>query len=149
MGYKSASSYVLRPIVLCLFLFVSTVNAQSIFGKWKSMDEKTGKAVSIVKIYEEDGKVFGDVIRILDESKRDDICTKCEGENKNQKIEGMTIIKNLEKDGHCFGKGTILDPQNGKIYKAKIWLNGDNPNILNVRGYIGLLYRTQNWVRVE
>jgi uncharacterized protein (DUF2147 family) len=124
-------------------------NAQSIFGKWKTMDEKTGEAESIVKIYEKDGKVFGDIVRILDETEREALCTKCEGKNKGQKIEGMTIIKNVEKDGHCFGGGTILDPKSGEVYKAKIWLNEDNPNILNVRGYIGLLYRTQNWIRVE
>lgn len=133
---------------LAFFLFLMPLHAQSIFGKWKSLDEKTGKAVSIVEIYEKEGKVYGDIVRVLNKNSRDSLCIHCKGENKNQKIEGMTIIMNLEKDGHCFGKGTILDPKSGEIYKAKIWLNPDNPNILNVRGYIGLLYRSQNWIRV-
>lgn len=134
---------------LAFFLFILPINAQSVFGKWKTIDEKTGKAVSIVEIYEKEGKVFGDIIRVLDKNSRDSLCTQCKGENKNKKIEGMTIIMNLEKDGHCFGKGSILDPKSGEVYKAKIWLNPDNPNILNVRGYIGLLYRSQNWIRVS
>lgn len=129
--------------------FVSVLNAQSVFGKWKTIDDETGKAKAIVNIYEKNGKIFGDIVRVLKESDRDKLCTKCEGERKGQKIEGMTIIENMEKHGDQFEDGTILDPNNGKIYKAKIWLNEDNPNILSVRGYIGFLYRTQNWVRME
>lgn len=140
----------IRNLSIVFFLiFISTVNAQSIFGKWKTMDDKTGKAKAIVNIYEKNGKVHGDIVRILEESKRNKLCTECEGKQKGQKIEGLTIIKNMEKEGDQFENGTILDPENGKVYEAKIWLNEDNPNILNVRGYIGFLYRTQNWVRVQ
>lgn len=140
----------MKNLTIIFFLFfVSIVNAQSVFGKWKTMDDETGKAKAIVNIYEKNGKVFGDIVRVLKESERDKLCTECDGERKGQKIEGMTIIENMEKDGDQFENGTILDPENGKIYKAKIWLNEDNPNILNVRGYIGFLYRTQNWVRME
>lgn len=134
--------------VVFLFFFISNLNAQSIFGKWKTIDGE-GVAKSIVKIYEENGEIQGDVVRILKSSAREKLCVECEGERKNKKIEGMTIIRNMEKDGEQFKGGTILDPENGKVYDAKIWLNEDNPDILNVRGYIGFLYRTQNWVRVE
>ena len=135
-------------IIFCMF-FISFANAQSIFGKWKTMDDETGTEKAIVNIYEKNGKVFGKVVRVLKESERNKRCTACEGERKGQKIEGMTIIENLEKTGEQYKNGTVLDPENGKVYKAKVWLNKDNPNILNVRGYIGLLYRTQNWVRLE
>lgn len=139
----------LKNISVVLLLFsVATGSAQSVFGKWKTVDEN-GVAKSIVKIYEENGELQGDVIRIMKESERDKLCTECEGERKNKKIEGMTIIKNMVKNRGQFEGGTILDPENGKTYKAKIWLNEDNPNILNVRGYIGFLYRTQNWIRLE
>lgn len=131
-----------------LFLFISNLNAQSIFGKWKTINGE-GVAKSIVKIYEENGEIKGDVVRILKSSARDKLCVKCKDERKNEKIEGMTIIKDMEKEGNRFKGGTILDPENGKVYEAKIWLNEDNPDILNVRGYIGFLYRTQNWIRVE
>lgn len=141
-------AFIKNTALAFLLLSISTMSAQGVFGKWKTIDEN-GIAKSIVKIYEENGELKGDVIRILKESERDNLCTECEGELKNKKIEGMTIIKNMVKKRDQFEGGTILDPENGKTYKAKIWLNEDNPNILNVRGYIGFLYRTQNWVRLQ
>jgi uncharacterized protein (DUF2147 family) len=37
----------------------------------------------------------------------------------------------------------ILDPEDGKAYKAEVWAEGGK---LKVRGYVGFLYRTQTWV---
>jgi uncharacterized protein (DUF2147 family) len=44
--------------------------------------------------------------------------------------------------------GQIIDPNNGKIYKSNLKLNG---NTLDVRGFIGFsaLGRTQHWHRVK
>jgi uncharacterized protein (DUF2147 family) len=123
--------------------------SQNVVGEWKTIDDDTGVAKSIVEVYKEDGKVFGMVKRILREDKRDVRCTECEGERKNEKVEGMVILRNLTKDDDEFTDGTITDPENGKTYDAKIWLNEDDPNTLMVRGYISFLYRTQEWKRVE
>ena len=123
--------------------------SQNVIGEWKTIDDDTGVAKSIVEVYKEDGKVFGMVKRILREDKRDVRCTECEGERKNEKVEGMVILRNLTKDDDEFTDGTITDPENGKTYDAKIWLNEDDPNTLMVRGYISFLYRTQEWKRVE
>ena len=38
--------------------------------------------------------------------------------------------------------GTILDPEDGKVYKAEVWVEDGK---LKVRGYIGFLYKTQTW----
>jgi len=42
-----------------------------------------------------------------------------------------------------------MDPENGKVYDCKVWVDEDEPDKLNVRGYIGFFYRTQNWYRVK
>jgi len=131
------------------FLYVNLMFSQNVVGEWKTIDDDTGVAKSIVEVYKEDGKVFGKVKRILREDKRDVRCTECEGERKNEKVEGMVILRNLTKDDDEFTDGTITDPENGKTYDAKIWLNEDDPNTLMVRGYISFLYRTQEWKRVE
>jgi uncharacterized protein (DUF2147 family) len=130
------------------FLFGNLIYAQDVFGEWKTIDDDTGVAKSIVEIYKEDGKVFGKVKRILREDKRDVRCTECKGDKKNQKVEGMVILKNLTKDDDEFTDGSITDPENGKTYDAKIWLKDDEPNTLMVRGYVAFLYRTQEWKRV-
>jgi len=61
----------------------------------------------------------------------------------------MEIIREMEKDDDEWEDGTILDPKNGKVYDCKLWVDEDDPNILNVRGYIAFFFRTQIWKRVE
>lgn len=115
-------------------------------GLWQTTDDDTGETKSIVKIYEQDGKYSGRIIEILTD-KRDALCTECTGKQKNQPIEGLVIIRNLEKDGEEWNGGTILDPEKGAEYRLVAWFEED-PNKLFIRGkhWTGL-YRTQTWIR--
>ncbi len=61
----------------------------------------------------------------------------------------MEIIREMEKDDDEYEDGTIMDPNNGKIYDCKLWVDKNNERILKVRGYIAFFYRTQTWHRVE
>lgn len=140
----------MKIILLSISLLsVNLILAQDIFGDWKTVDDDSGVEKSIVEIYKEEDQVFGKVKKILKEDERDRRCSKCEGEQKDQKIEGMVILESLSKDGEEYTDGRITDPENGKTYDAKIWLNDEDPNILMVRGYVSLFYRTQEWKRVE
>ncbi len=136
-------------ILIVLLLFITSfASAQSeIIGKWKTIDDNTGEAKSIVVIYKKGSKIYGKIDRILKESDRDKLCKECEGEDYNKPIEGMVILKGLQKDGNEYEDGTIMDPENGKVYKCKIWVDEDDPNVLNVRGYIAFLFRTQQWIK--
>ncbi|WP_461532824.1 DUF2147 domain-containing protein [Sinomicrobium sp.] len=134
--------------VLCMCT-VFSVSAQSVFGKWKTIDDETGQEKSIVEIYEEDGKVYGKVVEILNKDRQDARCDKCKGEKKDQPILNMIIIDGLKKDGNEYSGGTILDPNKGKEYKCKIWVDEEDQGKLNVRGYVAFLFRTQNWFRVD
>lgn len=135
------------------FLFVAvagifSVNAQ-VTGKWKTIDDKTGDAKSIVEIYEQNGKIYGKVVEILNPAKKNSKCDKCDGADKGKPIEGLIIIKGLKKDGDKYTDGDILDPQKGKLYSCTIKLDGKDK--LDVRGYMGIsmLGRTQVWHRVK
>ncbi len=122
---------------------------QSVLGKWKTIDDETGKAKSIVEIYEKSGLIYGKITDIIDVDKKKSLCTACTGEEKNKPIIGLIIIKGLKKDGKEYNSGKILDPVTGKKYKCFITLEGNDK--LNVRGYIGvsLFGRTQTWNRVK
>ncbi|WP_422079724.1 DUF2147 domain-containing protein [Ulvibacterium sp.] len=133
----------------CLF-FSYTVNSQSVFGKWKTIDDRTGNPKAIVDIYEKDGLMHGKIIKILEEGKEDALCIKCDGAQKNKPIVGMKIIDSLEENTYGEWKGkTLFDPEQGMTFKCKIWLNPKNQNELKVRGYLAFFYRTQTWIRVE
>lgn len=135
--------------LLTIALISVTGFAQSVLGDWKTIDDNSGEAKSIVSIYERDGKIYGKVKEIFNEERRDAVCIECTGKDKNKPVLGLEIIKGLEKDGDEYNEGTITDPENGKQYKCYIVL--EEPNKLKVRGYVGfsLLGRTQYWVREE
>lgn len=137
----------LATIALGVFATVS-MQAQSVVGKWKTIDDETGKAKSIVEISEKNGVYSGKVIEILSD-KKDAKCEKCPSDRKGKPVKGLTIINGLKKDGAEFSGGKILDPVSGKEYKCIIKLNGANK--LDVRGYVGIsaLGRTQTWQRVN
>ncbi|MGB7393036.1 MAG: DUF2147 domain-containing protein [Pricia sp.] len=138
-------------IALLLLLVSNVVNGQSVFGKWKTIDDRTGKPKAIIDIYKDDkGLMDGKVIEIVEEGKEDFICEKCEGDRKDKPVLGMTIIEDAEHTGDGVYKGdTLFDPQQAMTFRCKIWLNPDNPDELMVRGYWAFVYRTQTWKRVE
>jgi uncharacterized protein (DUF2147 family) len=139
-----------KTIIPFLLLFLATTSfSQTVIGKWKTMDDETGKAKSIVEIYEKSGKIYGRILEILEEEHRNRKCDLCTGADKDKPILGMTIIKGLTKDEDEYNGGKITDPKNGKQYKCYITLEGKDK--LKVRGYIGisLLGRTQYWFRMK
>jgi len=125
--------------------------SQAVTGKWKTFDDETGQAKSIVEITEVGGVLQGKIIEVLNPAKKNSVCTACKGADKGKKLEGLTIIKNMTKDGSEYAGGRILDPLNGKEYSCIIKLNKADANKLDVRGYIGMAFagRTQVWTRVK
>lgn len=126
----------------------SGLTAQSVLGKWKTIDDNTGEAKSIVEIYEDDGKIYGRVLEILKSKVENPTCRNCEGDKKDQPIIGLVIIEDLTKDDDVYDGGTILNPENGKSYKCRIKLEEDK-DTLQVRGYLAFFYRTQYWKRLK
>ncbi len=114
-------------------------------GKWKTIDDDSGKPKSIVEIYEQGGQLFGRIIQLFLDADEDPnpICDKCTDHRKDKRIIGMTILNNMEKDDDEWAGGRIMDPENGKTYRCRIWLEHGT---LKVRGYIAFLFRTQTWL---
>lgn len=129
---------------------LASTNAQDIVGKWKTIDDETGDAKSVVEIYTKGDRYHGKIIKLFREPDQnpDPICDECPKDDPRykQKVIGMEIIKGLEKDGAEYVGGTVLKPDEGKIYKCKIWLEGEE---LKIRGYWGWFYRTQTWVKAN
>ncbi|MBX2966194.1 MAG: DUF2147 domain-containing protein [Cyclobacteriaceae bacterium] len=140
----------IQCLILLLFTSISAFSQDSILGQWKSIDDKTGEAKSVVEIFERNGFIYGKVIKTFPKPGRepDPVCDKCpqDDDRYNKKIIGMEIIRQLKKQGNEYSGGDILDPEAGKIYRCKIWLDGKD---LKVRGYWGPVWRTQTWKRVS
>ncbi len=134
-------------ITLFLSLFTALpVLSQSPVGKWKTIDDNSGEERSIVEIFEKNGKVFGKIIKLFRKPGEDPdpVCDDCDKDDPRykKKIIGMEIIRDMELSGQEYGEGDILDPESGKVYRCKLWVEG---NELQVRGYWGPFFRTQTW----
>ena len=131
---------------LSFSLLVTFTYAQSPIGMWKTIDDNSGEARSHVEIYEQDGKLFGKITKLLD-VEPGTLCDQCPGKKKDTPLIGLVIIENVKPYKDYWRKGDILDPENGSEYGCSLWLEDGT---LKVRGkhWTGL-YRTQTWYRVE
>ena len=142
--------------MFAVFFFNVSVKAESaITGIWKTVSDEgidKGKAKSHVEIFEKNGAYFAKATKLLLKP-QDVLCEKCEGDLKNKPVVGMIFLQDMKKTGNVdkefgdeYAGGTIMDPDNGKTYKCKMWVKDD---VLTSRGYIGFFYRTQQWFRIK
>jgi uncharacterized protein (DUF2147 family) len=142
--------------VACVVAALSAFAAQAQMtplGLWHSIDDTTGQPKGEIRISDVGGGVLnGKVERsLLKDAKVGDKCDQCTDDRKDQPKIGMEIIRGAKQaEGKLVWEGgTIVDPDNGKVYKLKMTPIEDGKK-LEVRGFIGfaLLGRTQTWVRV-
>ena len=143
---------------LAVASLASAVEPADILGTWATTPSERGYAK--VKVFEEGGKYFGEIIWLEKPTYDASEGAEWEGKdkvdrnnpdkkNRNNPIVGLRIVKDMEYSGKGLWEGgTIYDPENGKTYKSKMTLDGDT---LNVRGFIGfsLIGRTSQWSRVQ
>ncbi|HEX9980332.1 MAG TPA: DUF2147 domain-containing protein [Flavobacterium sp.] len=136
-------------LLIAILFFTISYSQGSVLGRWRTIDDETGKAISIVEIFEKGGKVYGKVVEIFDPKSRAKTCSLCTGEDKDKPVLGLTVIKGLTKDGNEYNGGQILDPKHGNLYRC--YINIEDNDRLKVRGYVGisLFGRTQYWQRVK
>jgi uncharacterized protein (DUF2147 family) len=128
---------------------LALAQATSPVGLWKSIDDETKQPKALIRIAEQGGVLVGKIEKILTD-KADAVCDLCPDDRKGKPVQGMTILTGLKKDGDEWTGGEVLDPNNGKIYKAKAKLV-DGGRKLDLRGFVGvaLLGRTQTWLREQ
>ena len=160
---RTFATHLVRVFLSIMLFAIATVvcgevgNAQSSnnatpLGRWRTVDDVTGKINSVVKIWEEGGKLYGQIEKLIepDPNDPDPRCVRCSGDLEDQHLVGLRIVWDLRKDGNQWSGGKILDPDSGKIYRCSMVVQ-DGGKRLKVRGYIGLslLGRTEYWLRDE
>ena len=137
---------------LAALLVAQAAWAQAIspVGLWRTLDDSSGRPRALVRITEQVGIFEGRIEKLFLEPHEppEPRCEDCEGDLKGRAILGLTIVSAMRRDGAAFGGGHILDPENGRRYRATMTLAPDGRQLI-VRGYIGLplLGRSQVWLR--
>jgi len=145
-GAKAMKRVSILVFLIALLSVRGVLGAQSPVGKWKTVDEKSGKVTSEVEIYERSSKLFGKIVALPepnDKQGKPKTCIACTGTDKDKPILGLVILKDFTSNGDRY-KGTITDPNDGKVYTAEIWVDDGK---LMLRGYVGFFYQTRTWLK--
>jgi uncharacterized protein (DUF2147 family) len=140
-----------RPLCLQAQSLVAANTAlSSPTGRWKTIDDKTGKVKSIVAIREVNGELDGTIQTLFNPPVPHPTCYLCSGAMKGRPLVGLQVLWGFKKNGSQWTGGQVLDPETGKIYRASLAVE-DGGKKLRLHGFIGipLLGRTQYWTRVE
>lgn len=118
-------------------------------GVWKTVDDKTNKPRGLIRIFEQDGTIFGKIEASFDPEEARSVCAKCTGDRKDKPIIGLLIMSDMKKKGSEY-LGEILDPDTGWTYRCRMTLEDGGQKLL-VRGFLGmaLFGRTQTWFRQQ
>jgi uncharacterized protein (DUF2147 family) len=126
----------------------ATAAEPSAVGVWQKIED--GRPALYVIIVDHGGIFEGVIAKLFPRPGHDPnpICSGCTDDRKNAPWVGLSLIRDMKRNGLVYENGNVLDPRDGKVYSAKMTVSPDGQTLV-LRGYIGfsLLGRDETWTR--
>ena len=141
-------NFILVGLLAAVSFSASAQNPASPIGKWKTLDDKSDKAMTITEVYEAKNGTLA--AKIVENLGLPATCSDCSGPHKGKPMVGMVTLWNLKanKDG-TWGGGSGYKPSEDREFKAKTVTLTDGGKKLEVKGCVSIICRTATWVRVN
>lgn len=132
-------------LVPMLAIAAAASAADPVDGRWRTLDDETGKPMSIVEVSTAGGTLNARVVETLNEPNAK--CTKCSGADKNKPVVGMRVLWDLKQQDGVWGGGSGFKPSTGDSFKAKSVKPSADGRTLEVTGCKLMFCRTAKWER--
>ena len=134
--------------VASLATSLAMAQTNPLIGKWKTLDDETGKPMTVTEIYQAQNGTLA--AKIVENLGLPATCSECSGANKNKPFVGIVILWNLKPTGaNTWGGGNGYKPSEDRSFRAKSVTLVDGGRKLEVKGCVAFFCKTATWVRVD
>lgn len=128
-------------------LSMSALAADGAVGRWKTIDDETGKAMTIVEVYAAKNDTYA--AKIVENIAAPANCDKCSGKDKGKSIIGMPVLWGMKKASDGFTGGNGFKPSSGDSFKVKSVKLVDGGKKLEITGCKLVFCRSAHWERAQ